>query len=235
MGVKEIMGVLTLQQNTLEQKGKISVVIPLQWMHNVLNDPILGRAEILSDILTMLSDEDLITTIDWADYGIAGVSSGTIAAPAAANMNAKQLTDYITFMVDVIWQSLKLLPITIEQVKESFLKNVPYKVLTGWDLGVGISNWTGLIQLLRKYPEISKIRVETEEDDMLLLLGGAIDREKSLRVHNVDGWHQKKSYYSGTSHDDFQTFISSVSVWPNALYELETERPFRAAINKVIL
>ena len=78
MGVKEIMGVLTLQQNTLEQKGKISVVIPLQWMHNVLNDPILGRAEILSDILTMLSDEDLITTIDWADYGIAGVSSGTI-------------------------------------------------------------------------------------------------------------------------------------------------------------
>ena len=234
MEVKEIMGVLTLEQNTLEQKGKISIVIPLQWMHNVLNDPILGRAEILSDILTMLSDEELVDqNIDWADYGIA-VSSGTDAA--ATNMSAKQLTDYITYMIDVVWQSLKLLPITYEQVKESFLKNVPYKVLTGWDLGVGISNWTGLIKLLREYPEINKIRVETEEDDLLLLLSsGAIDREKSLRVHNVDGWNQKKDYYSGTIHDDFRTFIFSVSVWPNALYEIETERSFRAAINKVKL
>ncbi len=222
------MGVLLLRQSP-ENRGSISVVIPLGWMHELRNDPVLGDDMVLKIILSCLTtyENDYMGEIPWGEYGVSSADSA-----AAAKSSPGELIGWVSHLVDALTVYAAA---DRSEIRERLTAIVPYHVLTGWDMAVGIGNWDRIIPLLDAAPEIHEIRVETLENNLIGVRMKAIDEENSLRVTNIDGWGDIMNYPEGSLENEWNALLNAVNVWPKALYKLVDVKSYYMSINRMVI
>lgn len=235
------MGVLRLRQSPdLEsiggiKKGSIFVVIPLGWMHKLRKDPVLGDDMVLKIILSCLTtyENDYMDKIPWDAYGVLSPDTA-----AASKSSPKELIGWIDHLVDALTvyaRSNEQIHATPSVVRKRLTEIVPYHVLTGWDMAVGIGNWDSIINLLDAAPEIHEIRVESLENNLVMARVKAVDEENTLRVTSIDGWGEKMNYPEGSIENQWTDLLDVITVWPKALYKLVEEKSFYMSINRMVM
>jgi hypothetical protein len=107
-------------------------------------------------------------------------------------------------------------------------------------MNIGEQNWDRLIFLLLSYPTMSEVRVQIAESNILtVMLSGAVDSDKSLRVVSLKGWEDwrevKETEPNWKTYEDVTNFLGPIVVYPKGMYKWEQRVTFYAAINKKVI
>lgn len=212
----------------------VEVVFPLQWMHNFLELDVIGSQNNLKIIL------DFLVTWEYSDYEVNWVKYG-INNPNDTNAEHATPDEQIGWIMALSNTLSQQTGVDEKKVRKILVENVPFDVLTGWDMNIGEQNWDRLIFLLLSYPTMSEVRVQIAESNILtVMLSGAVDSDKSLRVVSLKGWEDwrevKETEPNWKTYEDVTNFLGPIVVYPKGMYKWEQRvDTFYAAINKKVI
>ena len=214
----------------------LEVVFPLKWMHDFLDNSLIGSQKnlrIILDFLVTWESENTGFEVNWSEYGIDN--------PSMANAEHATPDEQLGWIMALSETLSKQIGEYEPKVRKMLVETVPFEVLTGWDMNIGEQNWNPLIHLLINNPNIDQVRVQIAEFDIVsVILTDAVDGDKSLRVVSLKGWGNWKEVKEGEpnwqTYDDVTNFLDMTTVYPKGMYTWGKEiGTFRAAINKKVI